>query len=66
MMGWQPIETAPKDGTLALIVQQRSASPFFGYFVAYWNGDEWKFHTEGFVRDPTHWMPLPSPPKEPA
>lgn len=67
-MEWHPIETAPKNGTLVLLVQKRSASPFFGYFVAYWDdeSDEWKFHIEGYVREPTHWMPLPAPPKEAA
>lgn len=66
-MEWMPIETAPKDGTLVLIVTAH-ASPISGYFAAYWSTEweMWRFHNEGFVRDPTHWVPLPPPPTSPS
>ncbi|KPK13948.1 MAG: hypothetical protein AMJ56_00420 [Anaerolineae bacterium SG8_19] len=67
-MNWQPIETAPKDGSC---------------FLAYmWyekeEGDDYEFYSVirwekglGWVQEnpymdpfkPTHWMPLPEPPK---
>ena len=63
MSEWQPIETAPKDGTDFLAYSD--ACNVYG--VAYWN----TFHHAGYLvcndsaRDffnPTHWMPLPPPP----
>lgn len=62
-MEWQPIETAPKDGRLILIAKE-DATNWHNVFVAYWDDEtvEFKFHREGYVRNPTHWMPLPPPP----
>ena len=65
---WQPIETAPKDGTAFLA--------FVPYCIGYvarqdiqvlhwsgWGGGVWDdnngFHTANL---PTHWMPLPDGP----
>lgn len=64
-MNWQPIETAPKDGTNILIHELGDT------FVAWWlNGLErwvdgkWT-EMDGWVTyDPTHWMPLPPPPED--
>lgn len=55
---WQPIETAPKDGTAILIYHQRAdaqavAAPVIG---------GWFVPRGGPVKNPTHWMPLPEPP----
>lgn len=30
--------------------------------IVWWNGTKWE-DTEGFVKAPSHWMPLPEPPK---
>jgi hypothetical protein len=71
-MNWQPIETAPKDGTRVLI-------------YGYWDGElsdldeepevwkarfslgTWWVDSDQYyvarVVNPTHWMPLPKPPK---
>ena len=67
MTTWQPIETAPKDGTGLLTYPH--------YIVTHWSVDEcrmssgagwagkWNEHTDTFaVITPTHWVPLPSPP----
>lgn len=64
-MEWRPIETAPKDGTELI------ASRFWGdgSVVAimhwlpldgdgFWDSDGWDADWE-----PTHWIPLPPPPK---
>ena len=61
---WQPIETAPKDGTKVLIfvmgknVMQASYSRCNEYWI-----DCWCSNMSG-VYSPTHWQPLPKPPKE--
>ncbi len=67
---WQPIETAPKDGTAIIVCgsydregrEQMLAAP------ARWRGDlKWMRHKGfGFSSQchPTHWMPLPPLPME--
>lgn len=61
-MNWQPIETAPKDGTEILTCDKG-----LGFSVRYWGENEdgdnvWLPRIRGVF--PTHWMPLPSPPEE--
>ena len=67
--GWQPIETAPKDGSQIVIYWPYwSSDPF----IANYSGDSggWEgercltpTHAEAYPeRQPTHWMPLPKPP----
>lgn len=75
---WQPIETAPKDGTCILICKATDADgepivgETFGLFVhraAWWDFDNaWIVYNSVFQElpaffEPTHWMPLPEPPK---
>lgn len=75
MTEWQPIETAPRDGTLIII-----AYKVFGRYRVY----PASYGVGGFVDsdfawgildhdgstnavktgEPTHWMPLPEPPEE--
>jgi hypothetical protein len=72
-MSWQPIETAPKDGTAVLLYSDGDCS------VARFDGRNWQvqgdgqnavrymsdFGTEYLTHDwPTHWQPLPEPPAE--
>ena len=74
---WQPIETAPKDGTRILV-----SFGTMGIYAVAWEEsayDEFKlwcvddnkhgpYYLRGYSdegpRSPTHWMPLPDPPKE--
>jgi hypothetical protein len=71
MSKWRPIETAPKDEAVLAFWQ---GGPFFDSdrvvlsFIGaaewaphgwHWRGDHLNFG-EG---EPTHWMPLPKPPK---
>ena len=58
---WQPIETAPKDGTMVLVFTNGHMD------VTSWPenwGGKWPSaymaYAEGL--EPTHWMPLPAPP----
>lgn len=61
-MEWQPIETAPKDGTEVLIFD--GANRTVGYFNRYWSLSVMGAYAEDDeIYDPTHWMPLPEPPK---
>lgn len=76
MSCWQPIETAPKDGTQILLFDPSGTwDPDLASFsprvaVGAWkdfpNGHgEWRGYYSGLsaVEEPTHWMPLPEPPK---
>lgn len=67
-MDWQPIETAPKDGTrLWLFYPDARADDqqVVGWFVDdLRNGPRWIDHADCREFDePTHWMPLPDPPR---
>lgn len=61
-MEWQPIESAPKDGTVVdlWVDGGREAD-------CRWRGGAWVTVEDGCVwsvaSDPTHWMPLPQPPR---
>jgi len=65
-MKWQPIETAPKDGTPILVGPTKR----MGICVASYDKDDdglhrWlvdSLHGQSNIYTPTHWMPLPEPP----
>lgn len=67
MSEWQPIETAPGDGTEIDVWVPDGAG---GYRVpdAYWCGADRKWRQTGqchhlsWHAEPTHWMPSPHPP----
>lgn len=60
MTEWQPIETAPKDGTDVLVWCGGTM------FIACMEVGRWFFdRTDYSVKPlPTHWMPLPPAPKK--
>lgn len=71
--GWRSIETAPRDGTAVLLAS--SAGAWFGtwkpvYQSGYMPLNPWfslmlnHDHLHRPSGLPTHWMPLPEPPKE--
>ena len=62
--GWQPMETAPKDGTSILIARTiyGLACVDFAWFTSGDTGPHWRNY-EAEHLFPTHWMPLPDPPK---
>lgn len=70
---WQPIETAPKDGTLLLLWERCEDEPFIGSWWDKWG--RWVASTTHYDTDGnacvidrvysdgvTHWMPLPPTP----
>jgi hypothetical protein len=74
--GWQPIETAPKDGTRVLVCGgtlwysgdwHGHDYPLVEPVIASWDGENWfvgyasEYDNEIFVK-PTLWQPLPAPP----
>jgi hypothetical protein len=78
---WQPIETAPKDGTEILAYEKcdylysnGEIKPFERIKIVRWNEvmqfnnpeDEYDWMTGSSFDEqinPTHWIPLPKPPK---
>lgn len=75
MSEWQPIETAPKDGTWMLVYEPSEYPP--SVHVVRWGTREWTMGARQYAwvtmalgpnpdtydaDDATHWMPLPNPP----
>lgn len=63
--GWQPIETAPKDGTPIIISRPTTFESEEGWHVVRWYDDWWQVHCGKFDHPlrghaPTLWMPVPS------
>lgn len=77
-MEWQPIETAPKDGREIIVWGVRGGDWGYTEPEWTWTGARWSggslsvpagwYETKATPRysngfSPTHWMPLPEPPK---
>ena len=65
---WQPIDTAPKDGS-RILAWEPGHAPYIADFDDYgwlttedWAGDGTGYYIP--VCEPTHWMPLPAPPRD--
>jgi hypothetical protein len=61
-MNWQPIETAPKDGTRVMVF-----CPDRGVMEARFNQTYGRWGDPVYSEwdcEPTHWMPLPPAPEE--
>jgi hypothetical protein len=57
---WQPISTAPQDGTSILIYEADEGT----VRVARWRDDTIPTGWTGSERSPSHWLPLPLPPNQ--
>jgi hypothetical protein len=69
--GWQAIESAPKDGTPVLVVENIDGRQVVGEAYCcpddesfYWAQESPHDYPEPDKLYPTHWMPLPPSPKE--
>lgn len=72
---WQPIETAPKDES-GILLKTEYEGIVIGYYgeacyrgnpIKLWMAEDWNADFCGCSPEkiePTHWMPLPEPPKE--
>ena len=64
---WQPIDTAPKDGTIVLLKNMNNGLEDTGCWCDYTKlpvitGIEGEWCQDLGNGDMTHWMPLPAPP----
>lgn len=73
LMEWQPIETAPKDGTWVLVYgdgtddEAEDRKVAVAQYVNYFDDFRWQFawYDGGYYgrfKNPTHWAPLPEAP----
>lgn len=60
---WQPIETAPKDGSRVLIAWADGMVTAGYYGKHFSSGEQGWFTANGFYISPTHWQPLPPAPQ---
>lgn len=75
-LDWQPIESAPRDGTAIMVwppsrpgtmtcaVWANRRTPFARLWP-YWQRLDLSGHERSRAIPPTHWAPLPAPPAEP-
>jgi hypothetical protein len=68
VVSWQPIETAPKDGQrVDLLLANRERVTDAHWTGASWFSPNWRYDCGSEIREgdpqPTHWIPLPEPPR---
>ena len=61
--GWQPIETAPKDGTDVIAGHPDGSIDVLSWLEVKNNRQGWTDGEYFALSWPTHWMPLPAAPK---
>jgi hypothetical protein len=69
---WQPIATAPKDGSLVVLWEKCDCEPFIGYWslyrkrwrasLTYYCSDTGSVDDNVYSDGVTHWMPMPPSP----
>ena len=64
MDNWQPIETAPRDGSWVLGHSSENAHEDVVYVMEWFERDGWLKVYHDCSAHPTHWQPLPAPPKD--
>ena len=57
-MQWQPIETAPRDGTMVLLAGGLATPSDWRIKVGYWASEDGTWYIFGGSWRPTRWMPL--------
>lgn len=63
-MSWEPIATAPRDGSYLLGYVPGQDHPPYSYVLMRWDGLFFVEESEMYnVTDATHWMQLPEAPK---
>ena len=60
---WQPIEAAPKDGSIIFLWHYNEELERGEVWKGNWLGGEFVSSQYGYSLQPTHWMPLPAPPE---
>lgn len=70
MSEWRGIESAPKNGSGLLMHGPFNNDDGFierphivGTYVAWWEDNKWRRSADDDWFSPTHWQPLPEPPK---
>lgn len=59
---WQPIETAPKDGTEFIACLNYGENQEFAVMIWHECEEDWTDTFGAIIGLPTHWMPSPTPP----
>lgn len=69
MNEWQPMETAPKDGT-PILTWSSGCEPAEAFLVMWWTGERaeksgygWNAYEVGHALMPNRWLPLPPKPE---
>lgn len=62
MSQWQPIETAPKDGSYVILTNGEDVTA--GWWRGRGSGWNTGYEALDFTGEPTHWMSMPDPPEK--